>query len=350
MAPFFISLVSSSDHWLFASSTGALTAGRGDPDAAIFPYQTEDKLVDTRRASGSVCVLLVGTGENRQRWEPFSEADAESWRVERRLCKSLEGTRLLFEETNIDLGIVYRYGWRFSDTFGVVREAELVNTGDDPVAVEILDGVQNILPYGVTTASYEGYSNLLDAYKRSEIVSEKGLALYAMTAGLTDQPVPCESQKATTAWQVGLPSADYLLSTRQVAAFRKGEAITGEDDVCGQRGAFLSHATIELPPRGNRQWLTVIDVNADACDVVRLSNQLGAEADALGDACRRDAEETERKLAVRVAAADGLQSVADTTVSAHHFANTLFNLMRGGAPVEGYQIGAKAWTDMLRQF
>lgn len=168
MAPFFISLVSSSDHWLFASSTGALTAGRGDPDSAIFPYQTEDKLVDTRRAAGSVCILRVGTGENRRLWEPFSEAGAGAWRVERRLCKSLEGTRLVFEETNIDLGIVYRYGWRFSDTFGVVREGELVNTGDDPVAVEILDGVQNILPYGVTTASYEGYSNLLDAYKRSD--------------------------------------------------------------------------------------------------------------------------------------------------------------------------------------
>ena len=350
MTPFFISLVSSSDHWLFASSTGALTAGRGDPDTAIFPYQTEDKLVDTRSATGSVCVLFVGTGQNRRLWEPFSEAGMATWRVERRLCKSLAGTRLIFEETNIDLDLTYRYGWRFSDKFGVVRDAELVNFGDVPVEVEILDGVQNILPYGVTTASYEGYSNLLDAYKRSELVAGKGPAIYAMTAGLTDRPVPSESQKATTAWQVGLPTLGYLLSTRQLADFRNGEPIVQEDDTCGRRGAFLTHAAFELPPGDNRHWLTVLDVNADACDVVRLANRLGSEAGALVEACSRDAEETERKLVVRVAASDGLQSVADPTVSAHHFANVMFNLMRGGAPVAGYQIGAHAWAEMLRQF
>ena len=31
--PFFMSMVSASDLWMFISSTGALTAGRGNPDA-----------------------------------------------------------------------------------------------------------------------------------------------------------------------------------------------------------------------------------------------------------------------------------------------------------------------------
>ena len=30
MRPFFMTLVSGSDHWMFISSTGALTAGRGN--------------------------------------------------------------------------------------------------------------------------------------------------------------------------------------------------------------------------------------------------------------------------------------------------------------------------------
>ena len=38
MRPFFMTLVSSSDHWMFISSTGALTAGRANPDLALFPY------------------------------------------------------------------------------------------------------------------------------------------------------------------------------------------------------------------------------------------------------------------------------------------------------------------------
>ncbi len=37
MKPFFISVVSASDHWLFISSTGALSAGRIRPENALFP-------------------------------------------------------------------------------------------------------------------------------------------------------------------------------------------------------------------------------------------------------------------------------------------------------------------------
>src|SRR5215212_7372028 len=36
--PFLMSLTSAADHWMFVSSTGALTAGRISPDRALFPY------------------------------------------------------------------------------------------------------------------------------------------------------------------------------------------------------------------------------------------------------------------------------------------------------------------------
>ena len=42
MAPFFVSVVSSGDHWLFISSTGGLTAGRVSPETMLFPYITVD--------------------------------------------------------------------------------------------------------------------------------------------------------------------------------------------------------------------------------------------------------------------------------------------------------------------
>ena len=35
---FFTMPVSSSDHWMFVSSFGAVTAGRRNPDNALFPY------------------------------------------------------------------------------------------------------------------------------------------------------------------------------------------------------------------------------------------------------------------------------------------------------------------------
>jgi hypothetical protein len=46
MPPFFMSVVSGSNHWMFVSSTGGLTCGRRNPDHALFPYTTDDKIHD----------------------------------------------------------------------------------------------------------------------------------------------------------------------------------------------------------------------------------------------------------------------------------------------------------------
>ena len=41
MDDFFISVVSDSNHWMFISTRGGLSAGRTDCDSALFPYYTE---------------------------------------------------------------------------------------------------------------------------------------------------------------------------------------------------------------------------------------------------------------------------------------------------------------------
>ena len=53
MDPFFISVISNSDHWLFISSTGGLTAGRVSPNTPLFPYVTVDKIHDSYLHTGS---------------------------------------------------------------------------------------------------------------------------------------------------------------------------------------------------------------------------------------------------------------------------------------------------------
>ena len=59
MSDFFISVVSDSNHWLFISTRGGMTAGRTDCDSALFPYYTEDKIRDNSSHTGSRTVLLV---------------------------------------------------------------------------------------------------------------------------------------------------------------------------------------------------------------------------------------------------------------------------------------------------
>ena len=45
----------------------------------------------------------------------------------------------------------------------------------EPVAVSLLDGIQNILPFGVESELQMRSSNLVDAYKKSELEKDSGL-------------------------------------------------------------------------------------------------------------------------------------------------------------------------------
>ncbi|MBE2225182.1 MAG: hypothetical protein IAF02_26830, partial [Anaerolineae bacterium] len=267
MPPFFMSLVSSADHWLFISSSGGLTAGRTNANSALFPYETDDKITAHSELTGGKTMIRVQRNGRFYFWQPFSNQYAGIYRCDRHLYKNIPGNKLIFEEINHDLGLTLRTAWRTSDRFGFVRSCWLQNDGAEACQIELLDGLQNLLPYGATSQLQTTFSNLLHAYKRSELDPQTGLGLFTLSATLTDQAEPSESLKATIVWQVGLESRAYLLSTEQVAAFRNGRSLQPETDVCGKAGAYLAHAAFTLPPAQTHAWHIVADVNYDSAAV-----------------------------------------------------------------------------------
>ena len=222
MPPFFMSIVSDSDHWLFISSTGGLSAGRQNAESALFPYYTEDRITENAENTGSKTLLLLERADSTFLWEPFSSKYAGVYRIQRNLYKNVPGNALVFEEVNDDLQVTFRYAWRTSDRYGFVKTSCLSNNGETACRVKLLDGLQNLLPYGVTSLTQGAFSVLLDAYKRSELDKESGLGMFTLSSKLTDLAEPSESLKATTVWHCGLEGAQYLLSSRQVDVFRQG--------------------------------------------------------------------------------------------------------------------------------
>ena len=109
IAPFFISVISDSDHWLFVSSTGGLTAGRVSPETALFPYVTVDKIHDNAVHTGSKTLLHVNLDGRHYEWEPFNMEHDGLYVINRHLYKNLLGNKLCFEEINHDLQLVFRY-------------------------------------------------------------------------------------------------------------------------------------------------------------------------------------------------------------------------------------------------
>ncbi len=347
MEPFFMSIVSSSNHWLFISSTGGVSAGRVSAEQALFPYYTVDRLTENNENTGNKAIYLVTNTRRIKLWEPFSERNHGNYFIERNIYKDVAGTAIVFEENNHSLGLTYRYAWRTSDAFGFVKTSWLLNTGENSCQVELVDGIQNILPANITSVTQNVFSSLLDAYKRSEVDPETGLAIFALNSTLTDLAEPSESLLATTVMQLGLDQVDYLLSSTQLDQFRAGMGIASETEVRGQRGAYFVHTAFNLEPGKERTWHLVADVNQDSTAIVLLSKKLKDNPSGLIDALERDIVLNTSNLTKIVTSADGLQVSGDRLCCSHHFANVMFNAMRGGIFLGQYQVHRKDFIEFI---
>ena len=337
MAPFLMSLVSDSDHWMFVSSTGALTVGRKDPDRALFPYTTDDRLHDSQDQTGGKTIFLVTCAGRTALWEPFSQRCEGLYRVTRTLSKSVYSNELIFEEVNHDLGLSFSYGWMSSDKFGFVRRAALVNLGEKPVEIDLLDGIQNLIPAGLTHRFQLEYSNLADGYKENELDCKTGLGLFKFSSVPADRPEPNEALRVTTVWSEGLEPARRLLCSGQLDRFRRGEPVDEEALIRGRRGAYFVNARLALPANGRKEWSLVAEVEQDAANVAALVDLLKSGGNLRAQLDEDIARGTANLVRI-VAAADGLQCTCDDLSSDRHFSNALFNIMRGGIPERGYQV------------
>jgi hypothetical protein len=349
MPDFFMTIVSDSDHWMFISSNGSLSAGRKDRNNALFPYYTVDKIHDYKGITGSKTILLVGKDSKTYLWEPFTTESEKIYSIQRNLYKSIYGNKILFEEINLDLGLGFLYGWYNSEKFGFVRKSVLSNYNNGTVSVELLDGIMNILPNGVDYDFQNGFSNLLDAYKKNELLEETGLGLYILSSIPVDRAEPSESLKATTVWAEGLDkNAKILLSNHQLDQFKKGQSVVTETDIRASRGAYYVNLSFHLEKDARKEWMIVAEINRESGDVANLNNVLKT-SDNIKKQLNDDIEKGTSNLKKIVSNADGMQMGNDSLSYARHFSNTLFNVMRGGIFTSNYKLDKKDFVLFVGQ-
>jgi hypothetical protein len=345
---FLMNIPSDGDLWMFITSSGGLTAGRVDADGSLFAYETVDKLHDGHTHTGPITAIRVcRNGRPEVLWRPFSERSENQFRIERHLYKNVIGNRLAFEEINQDVELGFRYRWSGSDDLGLVRTATLTNYGSQDVAVVLLDGLRNVLPYGVSLTLQQQSSCLVDAYKRSEYDPGTLLGIFALTSGIVDRAEPAEVLRANIVWCRGLPAADVCLSSAAVRAFLRGEAIPRATVLTGRRGNYLALSTLELKAGGQAKWHVVADVGRSHVQIAALRRRLATRED-----LDRDIEDSLRRASLsllqNVASADGVQLTGSELDTAHHFANVLFNNMRGGVFAKNYDIPTRDFAAFLR--
>ena len=198
-----MTIVSDSDHWMFISSNGGLTCGRRNPENALFPYYTDDKIHDASGTTGPLCILLIERDSRTFLWEPFNTGFPDIYRVERNLYKSTAGNKLIFEAINHTLRVKYRYSWQNSDRYGFVKRSCLTNLGTGKTTIAFVDGIRNILPYGVNSMLQSNMSTLVDGYKKCELHEPGGMGIYTSAPSFPIRLSPVRLSKQQLSGQQG---------------------------------------------------------------------------------------------------------------------------------------------------
>ncbi len=329
MKPFSINMVSSSNIWLFMSSKGGVTAGRKNSSGAIFPYETEDKL-HSAAYTGSKTIVRV----NGNLWEPFERTHIRKYNITQNIYKGIAGNSVMHEEINHDLKLCFRYRYECSEEFGIVKTSELECLSDgDTVQVELLDGLQNLMPYGVNEVLQASTSTLVDAYKASEHLNN-GLAVYSLTTFINDTPSPEEMLRANVAWNTkGVTK--IALTSDVVEAFCLGDSYSYGCAAYGKKGAYFLSYEVTLKSKEATSHSIVIDCGYTHSQLAQLSQYLKD-----GDFSKvyENIKDDTTTLMSLVAMADGIQTGGDLVACNHHYLNTLYNVMRGGIFAEGYAL------------
>jgi len=337
LRPFFMTIVSDSNHWMFISSNGGLSAGRKNSEFALFPYYTDDKITESAEITGSKNMVQVRKNGETIIWEPFSVRNEAQFHTSRNVYKNEFGNKIIFEEINHDLALAFSYEWNNSSEFGFIKKSKIKNLAAENQNVTVLDGLQNILPYGIGSDLQNRVSNLGDAYKRTELDATSGLGIFALSAIIVDKAEPSEALKANTVFSIGTEDPTYLLSSLQLKNFRKGEKITQENDIKGEKGAYFIQQELELNTNDEKEWWFVANVNQSQSNVIGWIERIKTEKN-LAENIQKDIDLGTENLKKLVASADGLQFTNDDLRDSRHFSNTLFNIMRGGIFDDNYTI------------
>ncbi len=331
MEPFLTMLATSNDIWIHLSSNGCICAGRESNEKSLFPYISDDKMFHSSDTGVNILVKVKISG-GEYLWQPFSNAYIRPYDTERNIYKSTLGNCVMFEEVNKDLGVCFKYSWECCEKYGIVKTAYIENLNSDGIEADILDGILNILPYGVHPTVQANWSCLIDGYKKTEVIKDTQAALFTLTTLMNDTPSPEEMLKANIVWSIAPCDAKVFIDEKVYEQFANGEDLNFVDTYCGDRGAYIINFKNGIKPGGCAEWKIIADVEFDQIKAQELIKCIRENSINLSEELKK----SEDDLRSIIAKGDGLQCTGDKMSSVHHMSNVNFNNMRGGLFLNNY--------------
>ncbi len=103
----------------------------------------------------------------------------------------------------------------------------------------------------------------------------------------------------------------------------------------GRRGNYLVTSTLTLEPGARIEWYIAADTERSHVQIARLRDRL-RQPEGVGPWVEESLQAAADGLRRIVGSTDGIQLTGRADDSVHHFANVLFNDLRGGVFVENY--------------
>lgn len=273
-------------------------------------------------------------------YEPFSpRVDEET--IERKMTVEANGLRIQEIHHGYDLQVNVTYFTMPGEDFAaLVRRVDIVNLREDKREIELLDGLPEILTYGVTNAAYKEVGNLTRSWM--EVFNlEKRVPFYKVRASMEDEAEVREIEGGHFYMSF---SDDEVLLPPIVDA----NVIFGSDQSLLHPERFLSHSTDELlstdqyPKNKVPCGFTALTREVEGNGSVSLDTIIGNVSDASKIDRKVDTLVQKRfldeKEQMAMELVEGLTDAIDTKTSSKAFdqycrQSYLDNFLRGGLPL-----------------
>ncbi|MCK9636065.1 MAG: hypothetical protein M0R41_07280 [Methylobacter tundripaludum] len=174
--------------WAFYVNRGQAVASFGvrNKDGAFLEFFPADKAYQLTPSRGFRTFLKIADGDRILTHEPFQRG---SWtEVKQRLYVTPQEVGV--EEINPQLGFSIRadmFTLPEASVAGLLRRVEIVNTSGQARKIEIVDGLPQVLPFGMNQWILKFMSRTSEAFMRVEGV-EENLPFYRLKVWPTDSP------------------------------------------------------------------------------------------------------------------------------------------------------------------
>ena len=122
---------------------------------------------------------------NNEYIEPFGLINPNNSKRDMHINESSVGISELNEKAGYNIDVTY-YGLPNENIAGLVRMVEIKNISDEPIEIEVLDGLTSIIPKGLTNSAYKEVGNLMRSWM-DVLNLENKVAFYKLRASSSDE-------------------------------------------------------------------------------------------------------------------------------------------------------------------